>query len=157
MNRINILELHRSIEEKQKRKSECFERVVRGCHHRIRMATECKQLRCICAIPEFVPGFPVYDVSKCVQYVQDALEANGFFVKRVHARYLYVSWDFEEMPSKHASSSSAAKPATAKDVTKEIKGLNLSLTSSLVGNRPKKPSLASLARKPTGKLTLSLS
>lgn len=156
--RINILELHRSIQDKARRKAECFDRVLQGCHHRIRVATDCKQLRCVYAIPEFMPGFPIYDIAACAEHVQNALCANGFCVKRLSPRHLYVSWDFDEMKGRdHRPPAIGTKDDAT--VVEAGPALDLSLTSSLTSNNHKagrNRALASLSRKASGKLTLSL-
>lgn len=161
--KINILELHRSLQEKQQRKEECFDKIIQGCHHRIRMATDCKNVRCVVKVPEFIPGYPIYDMPTCMDYVEKSLKSNGFYVKRLGHVLLYISWDFDEMKKTDESTDNKnivrQIPAiSSSQMDKTIQGLNLSLTSSLaVNRRGKNSTMASLSKKNNGKLTLNLS
>ena len=40
MKKLNILELHRTINEKKNRKAECYEKVLEICHKKINLAAE---------------------------------------------------------------------------------------------------------------------
>ena len=98
--RINILELHRTINERKERQTECYQRVLYLCHQKIRFVTELKELRCFFNIPEYVVGFPIMDIDSCTKYIISSLNADGFLVYRVAPRTLYISWDFEEIERK---------------------------------------------------------
>jgi hypothetical protein len=97
MNKLNILELHRTINEKKQRKSECYEKVLEICHKKIKTAANTKKYRCLIDLPEYVYGYPLYDMNECIKYVLNSLKNNGFLVTYFFPKILYISWDFEEM------------------------------------------------------------
>lgn len=97
MNRLNILELHRTINNKINKKNECYEQVLEKCHRKIKKAAENKNLKCLYDIPEFIIGFPLYNLTSCITYIIDSLRNNGFLVKYFFPKLLYISWDYDEI------------------------------------------------------------
>ena len=99
MKKLNILELHRTINEKKSRKEESYEKVLEICHKKINLAAEQKRLKCMIQVPEYVCGYPLYDLNECLNYLLTCLKANGFLVNYYFPKVLYISWDFEEIKS----------------------------------------------------------
>ncbi len=99
MKKLNILELHRTINEKKNRKTECYDKVLEICHKKINLAAEQKRLRCMIQVPEYICGYPLYDLNDCLNYLLTSLKANGFLVNYYFPKVLYISWDFEEIKS----------------------------------------------------------
>lgn len=134
---LNILDLHRCIYEKKNRANECFEKVLEICHRKIKCAAENQQVRCFIEVPCFVLGYPLFDFTKCVEFVYEKLKKNGFLIKYYFPKHLYISWDFDEINNE-------------KDNDKKLKSKPNELTYS----KPK--SKNSLSYKPSGKLELNL-
>lgn len=112
MKHLNILELHRTINAKKLRKEECFEKVLEICHKKISVAAENKKLRCVIDVPEYVVGFPIFDINECMTYIIKCLSNNGFLVKYYFPKTLYISWDYEEIKeSKEGGKADAKKNA----------------------------------------------
>jgi hypothetical protein len=135
MKKINIFELHRTIHEKNQRKEECYEKVLEYCHKKITIAAENKKLRCVIDVPEYMYGYPLYNLNDCINFIINHMQKNGFLVNYYFPKILYVSWDFEEIK----------KPKIASHPQ------NNTLTSSLLT----KPAV-SLNKKTSGKLALNL-
>ena len=100
MKKINIFELHRTINEKNQRKSECYEKVLEICHKKVTVAAENKKLRCMIQVPEYVYGYPLYNLNECIKFILKSMERNGFLVIYYFPKILYISWDFEEIKNK---------------------------------------------------------
>lgn len=94
---LNILQLHRTINEKRQKKNEAFQRVLCICHKRIQAAADGQQMMTFIVVPEFVVGFPMFNMNECLEYIIDALRKNGFLVRYYFPKILYISWDFEEI------------------------------------------------------------
>jgi hypothetical protein len=97
MKRLNILDLHRTINEKKERQTVCFENVLSRIHKKIQKSADEKKLRCVYEIPTFIFGLPLFDLNDCIEFVMSELKANGFIVTYYFPNMLYVSWDFEEI------------------------------------------------------------
>jgi hypothetical protein len=77
--------------------TECFEKVVDSCHKKIVAQTKNNKQHCFYEVPMYVFGFPIFDLNKCIEYLINSLESDGFFVKYYFPKYLYISWDFDEI------------------------------------------------------------
>ena len=155
MKRLNILELHRTINEKNERKNECYEKVLEICHKRIVMATEHRKMKYVFVVPEYIPGYPIYDLNLCIKHIIKSLETNGFLVTYVFPKYLYISWDFDEIKKDipmHSSDVAAQADKLLIPVNKSRPIKHEALTSSLLMKHPKAP----LNMKSSGKLELTL-
>lgn len=97
MKQLNILDLHRSMNDKQNKASECYDKVLDICHKKIQGCANNLQVRCLIEVPCFVFGYPIFDYNKCLEHVYNSLVKNGFLVKYYFPKHLYVSWDFEEI------------------------------------------------------------
>lgn len=97
MKQINILDLHRSINEKKMRTNECFDKILDICHKKIQAGADSQKMNCFIEVPSYVFGYPIFNFNNCIEYVYNSLKKNGFLVKYYFPKYLYVSWDFEEI------------------------------------------------------------
>lgn len=134
---LNILDLHRCINEKKNRTNECFEKVLDICHKKIQACTQKLQTRCFIEIPCFIAGYPLFDFSKCLEFIYHSLQKNGFLVKYYFPKHFYISWDFDEI-----------------DHHKKQKNNSNRHTVPEINTKP--PLKHSLKYKPSGKLQLHL-
>ena len=68
--------------------------VLERCYTKIRLAVRSRSTSssCVFEIPEFLFGYPMYDLTECVLYVKRHLETNAFKVSYFFPRLLVVSW-----------------------------------------------------------------
>jgi hypothetical protein len=125
MSRLNILQLHQIINEKKQRKTEAFDKVLSICNKRITAAAEEQKMRTFIIVPEFVVGYPIFNMNECLEYIVQALKKNGFLVKYYFPKMLYVSWDFQELKEDK-------KPIVAPITIEKPKAL---LTSNITTNK----------------------
>ena len=92
MKQLNILELHKNINEKANKRKQYFTTVLEKCHSKIRRASEKELYECIYDVPEFVVGLPVYKITDCIIFLFENLKENGFNVKYHYPKFLYISW-----------------------------------------------------------------
>lgn len=111
-NRLNILELHRKINQRNEKKSVCYEKVLEICNKRILAQTERDKTNCIFEFPEYVIGYPLFDLNMCIKYCEKHLVANGFLVKYMFPNKFYISWDFDEI-KKHKEEERKKLPLVA--------------------------------------------
>ncbi len=148
--RINIIDLHRKVNEKQMKKQECYNTVLEKCHRKIKVAAENQLLKCIYEVPEFIYGIPLYDLNKCIEYLIESLSKNGFFVKYYFPKLIYISWDWDEINQQHSKPN---KSKTSNLIEKEKE-------SSLIVRQPqsqqKSQNNLKIFKKKTGKLELNI-
>jgi hypothetical protein len=97
MKRLNILELHRKINERSEKKSVCYDKVLELCHKRIMSMTEKDKTSCIFDFPEYIVGLPLFDLNMCIEHVYKQLIIDGFCVRYQFPKALYISWNLEEI------------------------------------------------------------
>lgn len=83
--------------QKSQKIAACFERVLALCHKRILFHAERKQMRFFFEVPEYLFGYPLYDVNDAIRFVVNALSQNGFLAVYYFPRFVYVSWDMKEI------------------------------------------------------------
>jgi hypothetical protein len=159
MKKLNILELHRTINEKNMKKTETYEKVLEICHRKITLGSQTKQLRCMFEVPEYVPGYPIFDLNSCIKYLLTTLKANGFLVTYYFPKILYISWDFDEIKAEsqalainnNIKEKQHSEPISQKKLTKSIQ-----LNNNQITNKNLLTSSIKLQEKKTGKLELNL-
>ena len=128
----NVLDLQKALTEKRQKRNEAFEKVMEICYRRIKAATDIEKVRTFVVVPEFVIGYPIYNMNECLEYVINSLKKNGFLIRYYFPKMLYVSWDLDEIDTEK-------KPPP----TIQIQKPKALLTSNITTNR-------------NGKLTLTL-
>lgn len=98
--RLNILDVHRKINQKQEKKSVCYEKVLDICQKRILALAERDKTCCLFEFPEYVPGYPLFDLNSCMEYCKKSLVVSGFWVEYYFPNKFYITWDFEEIKEK---------------------------------------------------------
>ena len=172
---LNIMDLHRNISEKKNRINESFEKVLKIIHKKITSHANQQKLSCMVEVPTYVYGCPIYDYNVCVEYVFDSLKKNGFFVKYFFPKYIYVSWDFDEINQAKKSEAMASQckvremynldslmgvPQITKATATGQKSTGLAYKSAREGREAAREArqarLMNLCAKPSGKLSLDL-
>lgn len=91
------MDIHRAMNERKNKKNDCFDKVLERCHRKILQTSQQNKLNCFFEVPEYMFGFPIYDINECITYVIHALKSNGFLTLYYFPRYIYVSWDLQEI------------------------------------------------------------
>ena len=90
---LNINQLHKEIEKREKRKNKVYQTILEKVNYRI-LLTNQKSNDCLClfVVPSFVFGVPLYNMTNCVIYVMEDLIEKGFKVNYTHPNLLSISW-----------------------------------------------------------------
>jgi hypothetical protein len=92
MQRLNIFDLYKSANDKKSNKKVQFEHVLTKCHSAIKNANKHHQA-CFYEVPEVIIGIPLYNVTDCITYIIHGLKDNGFLVKYIYPKTIYINWD----------------------------------------------------------------
>lgn len=96
---INIDELNKIVDDKQKRKNMIYDSILQKCHSRIKKSAHVDSSKfTFFQIPNYIYGVPLYDYSSCLMYLVKQLSKNGFDVRYFHPNLLYISWDNKKSP-----------------------------------------------------------
>lgn len=110
---LNIYELHKKKNARERNRLSYYKRVLHKCYHRIVTVSENCKTQCVYKVPEFVVGMPIYNGLECVKFVVRALKKNGFYVKYTHPNLLFISW--KEIPQSHYPASQRRMAIMNKD------------------------------------------
>jgi hypothetical protein len=97
--------------EKIKKWIRVYEKVLGGCFRKIREHFLRDQRFCFFPVPEYMIGFPLYNITHCTCFIIKKLKENGFQTKFIPPNVIYIYWPVQ-----------TEKPQVKKDVfVKEIK------------------------------------
>lgn len=97
MKHLNINELHTVINRKKESRTLSFDAVLERCHLKIRNASNNEMYRVYYDVPDFLLGYPIYKLNDCILYIFNHLTQDGFVVKYLFPKTLYISWDIAEI------------------------------------------------------------
>jgi len=93
---LNISNLHKQIQEKEKRQIQTYQQMLEKCilhiknvNDKIKYLSECL---CLYTISEYTYGIPSYDVQGCIIYIMDYLAKRGFYVEYIQPNAIYINW-----------------------------------------------------------------
>jgi hypothetical protein len=96
MSSLNIDELYETIDEKNNKRLEKFDGILKQIHARIKYYSRLERTFCFFQIPEFIIGVPLYNVSDLRNYIINSLKRNGFHIVYIDPNWLYISWSKED-------------------------------------------------------------
>ena len=90
---LNINQLHKEIEKREKRKNKVYNTILDKVNYRI-LSTNTKTNDCFCIylVPRFLFGVPLYNMTNCIIYIMEELIDKGFKVTYTHPNFLSISW-----------------------------------------------------------------
>lgn len=69
-----------------------YEQILNKCYNRIKRMVRENRMHCIFTIPDYMIGYPIYDVYQCIYYVIKKLKEADFQVKYIPKNTLFISW-----------------------------------------------------------------
>ena len=89
---LNINDLFETTNHKTLRRLETYDGILKQCHCRIKYYSKFEKTTCFFAIPEFIIGIPLFDVTELRTYMVNSLKKNGFKIMYLHPNWLMVDW-----------------------------------------------------------------
>jgi hypothetical protein len=93
MSQIDMKELYSTINAKTLRRMELYDSVLKKCHSRILYNSGLQRTYCFYQIPEFIIGYPLYDIFELRKYVMNSLKTNGFELLYIEPNWLFIQWN----------------------------------------------------------------
>jgi hypothetical protein len=111
MKHLNVRDLNLASVKKQQKRKESFEKVLQNCYSKIQGFADKEQAFCFYEVPEFMMGYPLYNISECVTFITEMLTKNGFQIQYYFPKVLYIAWGAPPKQSKAAEKRLASSPA----------------------------------------------
>lgn len=97
MSSLNIKLLHEEVVLRQERNNEVYEKILILVHKKIIISNKkSNDYCCIYKLPNFMYGYPIYDLKKCMEYLINKLSNNGFKIQTIDISRIYISWNPKE-------------------------------------------------------------
>ena len=93
MSSLDINKLYNTINEKNQRRLQGFDSILKKVHSRIIYNAKIEKTYCFFQIPEFIIGMPIYNVDDLKQYIINGLKKNGFQLLYIEPNWLFISWE----------------------------------------------------------------
>lgn len=79
--------------ERVRRERVVLTTVYERMKNRINNSVKIRAKECIYTIPEFIPGYPLINIVKTMEYLINKLKKEGFIVAQLSLLDLYITWD----------------------------------------------------------------
>lgn len=89
---INIAKIKKIEESKRQIKKEIYKKIFEQFSRKIQVSVDASQKQTIVQVPNFLLGYPSYDVEKAGVYLKRQLELSGFQVTPISPIIFTVSW-----------------------------------------------------------------
>lgn len=73
-----------------------FEKVCELCFLKIHTAVNLNSYTCLFEVPEFIMGYPLFNINECIIYIIGKLKDYGYKVNYFFPKLLHISWNAEE-------------------------------------------------------------
>ena len=97
MSSLNINNLYDKINERNTKRIEKFDNILKKVHARIIYNANLEKTYCCFQIPEFIIGVPLYNVNDLKQYILSSLKKNGFKLIYIDPNWLFIGWDLNSI------------------------------------------------------------
>lgn len=90
-----MLSLSDIVNNKKKRdqkKEEVFKVLLKECSAKIKKSDEMKNLYCIYTVPEFVLGYPIFNINECITYIIKEISKHGFQTQYIFPNIIVIAW-----------------------------------------------------------------
>jgi hypothetical protein len=94
INRVNIEYLQSKHNAKLRNKIEIYDKILNRLYNRIEISSDYNQNFCFFHIPEYIYGFPVYNIKSCAAFLIKKLLGNGLQVRFFHPNVIYIYWNY---------------------------------------------------------------
>jgi hypothetical protein len=89
----HVHDIHKKQKEKESMRLKIYSYITGKCFKRIKEVADNEQTYTFYQLPEYIPGYPLYNMTECVMYVLEILHEKGFHARYVDHFILYISWN----------------------------------------------------------------
>lgn len=89
---LTIDEIHKIEKNRNDIKKEIYKKIYEQFSRKIKNSVQLGQKSVILTVPNFMVGYPTYDVQKAAKYLMRQLTNGGFNVTLMSDRDIHVSW-----------------------------------------------------------------
>lgn len=123
----NINEIQKKQTEREKSRVQLYEKIASRCFKRIKEVASNEDVYCFFRLPEYIPGYPIYNMTECVMFLLNLLKEKGFNARYCDGFMIYITWNFSKTNLRltNTYNQSQKKEEEEKPRKNIIEGLNL--------------------------------
>lgn len=91
-NSFSVYEIHKQQKEKVNKRNKIYETVLGRVYTAIKNAVTSEAAFCFFKLPEYIMGFPIYNMTECLLFIMNKLKTNGYQTKYCHPHLIYITW-----------------------------------------------------------------
>ena len=121
----SVNEIHKKQKEKEKSRLKIYEIISSRCFKKIKETSNNEETYCFFRLPEYIPGYPIYNMTECIMYLIDLLHEKGFKARYCDKFMIFISWNFPKVNYKMIENNNAGFNNPVIENSSVIKDLNL--------------------------------
>ena len=91
-----VNDLQRKAREKEKNRNKIYFSITKKCFDKIKETSSNDETYCFFKIPEYIPGYPLFNMTECVLYLLNILQERGFSCRYVDGYIIYITWNINK-------------------------------------------------------------
>ena len=89
----SINDLQKDYVSKEKKRNIVYTNITKKCFNKIKETNNNNSTFCFFTIPEYIPGYPLFNMTECVLFMLKKLKEKGFSCRYVDNYVIYISWN----------------------------------------------------------------
>ena len=89
----SVTEIHKRQKEREKNRIKIYEAITSRCFKKIKEVSLNEGTFCFYILPEYIPGYPIYNMTECVVFLLNVLKEKGFNSRYCDNLTIYISWN----------------------------------------------------------------
>ena len=92
----SVNDLQKKAKDREQNRHKIYYKISKKCFEKIKEMSDNDQNYCFFKIPEYIPGYPLFNMTECVLYLLNLLKEKGFNSRYVDGYMLYISWNIQK-------------------------------------------------------------
>ena len=88
----SVNDLQKKAKSRETNRNKIYFSIAKKCFDKIKETSENDETNCFFKIPEYIPGYPLFNMTECVFYLLNLLQEKGFSTRYVDKFILYITW-----------------------------------------------------------------
>jgi hypothetical protein len=88
----SVNDIQKKAKEKEQNRNRIYYKISKKCFEKIKEMSSNDESYCFFKIPEYIPGYPLFNMTECVLYLLNLLKEKGFNSRYIDGYMLYISW-----------------------------------------------------------------
>ena len=88
----SVYEIHKEQQTKENNRIILYNKILKQIFLKIKIAVETCVSSIFYKLPEYIIGYPIYNITECVFYIQNFLTSKGFEHKYCNYLVIFITW-----------------------------------------------------------------